>query len=466
MSAIARTAGSRFVSRCRDVEALAWPQYDVVGRRLRSFLGRVGVSVLVVLACRAERPAAPPADAATPTRAQLVREANERLRAAFVPVLPASGHTTIPIAGEPDRPIVELDVGGPRPLRMLLDTGAPYTVITTAMQRELQLAELHPGARALVAGGLGDWKTQPIVVLPRARLGDASFDGGVLAVGMPGEDLPRDPCDHRVQLDGIVGWSWLAGSVVTLDVSASRVAFSRERAVHDAELVTRVPLLHDMFRPPRASIEIDGRSVEAMIDTGAHLELIMTPTRFAALDRSVDDADVMHLDGASLASGGIATDVASALVEVRMGTLALPTTTATIVESPYAGLLLLGMAVLGGHRIVIDGPGGVLELHRPREAPVPREVFALDWSVDAEGAHVRTLWRGSAPAQQGVAIGDPVTSVDGVALAGLSTTERCAILTRWYERREGSIVVRTAAGDRTLQLRRMPWPHLQVISPS
>jgi hypothetical protein len=189
------------------------------------------------------------------------------------------------------RASVPLDVSGAHglvtallngePARLILDTGAERSLVTPGAVRRLGLA-LDPwvGTTLMGIGGLERHQN----AAPRSfELGGVSlrhptmFHDSSLAVGqLPIGRLGGQP------VDGLLGRDFLAGFDVLIDVPGRRLTLYQVTACSGRFLPWRTPYAAVATLPAYRQalvipVEVDGRALRAMLDTGASRTLITAP---------------------------------------------------------------------------------------------------------------------------------------------------------------------------------------------
>ena len=115
--------------------------------------------------------------------------------------------------------VVPVTIDGQGPFRMLLDTGASRSAVTTAVARLLDSRVVGETTMVTPAGR----ERRPLVLLKRVALGGS---GSSSVVGMQLDDDDLNPA-----IDGLIGQDILAARVYTIDYTETshRVAHGRRR---------------------------------------------------------------------------------------------------------------------------------------------------------------------------------------------------------------------------------------------
>ena len=175
------------------------------------------------------------------------------------PVDPPRASQTVPVTELPlerlrGLPVVAASVNGSRPYRFVVDWGANVLAVSPAMARELKLP---PAARA----GAGGER----VAIEELRVGADSFRGMTALV---------DPFFDRGEADGVLGLNVYGGLVATIDYPRARFRLE-EGSLPPAD--GRNVLDYGASGPEEFTVpvEIAGRRVPAVLDTGASRGLLL-----------------------------------------------------------------------------------------------------------------------------------------------------------------------------------------------
>lgn len=120
---------------------------------------------------------------------------------------------TVPLRRDGNTLIVDAVVGGTLPTRLLLDTGAEFTVISTAAARRLAL-NLKDAAVIPLRSASGIFLA-PLLKVPSIAVGDAT----VL-------DVEVIVHDATPGIDGLLGMSFLDSFLVTISTSTERLVLT------------------------------------------------------------------------------------------------------------------------------------------------------------------------------------------------------------------------------------------------
>jgi predicted aspartyl protease len=286
--------------------------------------------------------------------------------------------------------VLEVDVGGRGPFRMLLDTaGEPSAVDLATALREGFPVDTSTSGEASGAGG----ESVRIFAaeLPEVRIGGVPL-GDVDAVAL---DLSRIGERMEMPIHGVLGYSLLAGRIVEIDYPASilRVfAASPPRPEHV------VPLRFRAGRhQPLVPIRIAGEEVTVTLDTGSSLSLELDPE----VARRLGLGDLVDAGAAGTVVGARGE---AAVVESRVAALALGPFELTDVEvafRPFDGderTGNLGNGVLRHFVLTLDYPGGWIGFERAAASgsgPAVTVPALLDLALVDRGAFARRVTAGA-----------------------------------------------------------------------
>ncbi len=299
---------------------------------------------------------------------------------------------------EDNRIYVDLAPSGSRPFRLLLDTGATDTILTPRYARELGVTvrrhRERPNERETVLGrSIQFW-------IDTETSDSASRTGWEY---------------------GLLGGEFLAEYVLELDFAGRRVRFLDARAFRVPEAVTAeneavLPLKIASNRP-HVIVEIDGKPVDVLLDTGAPMSLLLSGA-------AARKADYEWQPLARLGMGGVLGPIEAYLCEaksVALGRFAFAP--APLVVAPKGAYnqggntdSLLGYEALSHFRVRIDYPRKRLWLQRTDEAPlaftdVPWAAVrrtGLLASASPHQIHVEAVLPGTPAEKLGIQPGDAI----------------------------------------------------------
>jgi hypothetical protein len=261
---------------------------------------------------------------------------------------------TTPLTVTDEREVLVPVVVDGHPFMFQLDTGASASAITPATRDRLGLPH---GARAESIGAGGPLDAEEVVV-HHVRVGDRELDELHVAV-MGLESLPT-----KTLIDGVLGRDVLGQFVADIDLAKRRLVLHAPSSTG-----WRTPDLVEIpFTDDEGLIRVDARlgsiDVAAILDLGASATVA---NRLAGPGAS----DAVH--GQAYGADGRPVEVrALGLTTVRVGDLAFVADSVVVADLPVFATLhvadrpaiILGMDLLGSHRLVIDSAAKRLYIAR------------------------------------------------------------------------------------------------------
>ena len=332
---------------------------------------------------------------------------------------------------ERNRVIVDLAPAGDRPFRLLLDTGASDSVLTPRYARELGVTVRRHRDR------------------PNER---ETVLGRTLQFWIDTET--SDSASRTGWEYGLLGGAFLAEYVLDLDFAGRRVRFLDpkrfqvpESTSSESEAVLRLKIVSNR---PHVHVEIDGKSVDVLLDTGAPMTLLLSGA-------SAKRAEYAWQSITRLGMSGVLGPIEAYLCEAKALALGpFSFAPAPLIVAPNGAYnqggntdSLLGYEILSHFRVRIDYPRKRLWLRRDKSEPLA--YFGVPWatvqrtgllaSVSDQGIGVEAVLPGSAAEKLGIHPGDTI------ALRGEGeTTARLAALFARIDAGERITVVRDVNG--------------------
>jgi CubicO group peptidase (beta-lactamase class C family)/predicted aspartyl protease len=258
----------------------------------------------------------------------------------------AIARTEVPLSRLRGLPVIPVSVNGAGPFRFIVDWGANVLSISPKIARELHLPESGKGPQG-----------NPNVSVAELRIGDDAFSGMTALV---------DPFFDTIDADGVVGLNAYRGLVATIDYPGSRFRLERSE-LPGADGKTILDYRAEGQEEFVVSVEVAGRNVSAVLDTGASRGLLLP----AAAEKDFAYREPMA------ESSGIATGPQAGTYHPREGVLSgtlkigqfeFPDPAVTLNESPS---FLIGAAVLEKFEISLDQKNRRVRLLRRDPSPVP-----------------------------------------------------------------------------------------------
>lgn len=155
------------------------------------------------------------------------------------------------------RPTAMLAYGANAPVKVIFDTGAGGTVLTTATARAWNLPEQ---GRAMVGSPAGGGRTEGIITsLDSARLGGAGFSNARVVAA----DLPLPLAD----IAGVVSPNVFSGSLVRFEFAQSRARVVAKNA-ENTPSAEAYPYDNGPRPLPSMPVDVAGQSFTVHLDTG------------------------------------------------------------------------------------------------------------------------------------------------------------------------------------------------------
>ena len=177
--------------------------------------------------------------------------------------------TCLPMDLSGSLPVISANLGD-TPLRLGFDTGAPGGPhINNAILDRLKLTQI--GEARMSDPSLKNPVTVGIFEIKNLRLGAFTIDSWQATGHLPRPDRFAEP-------DGIIGLDAFAGYVVTIDYPGRRFLVSNGR-LPEADGKT---IFHYEGPIPRVPLSIEGKTIEAHLDTGNGRYALIVPEAFAS----------------------------------------------------------------------------------------------------------------------------------------------------------------------------------------
>lgn len=176
-------------------------------------------------------------------------------------------------------------VNGQGPLRLVLDTGASRSAVTTVAAGRLGLP--LEGAKTVLLRGVTGAKEVPIVDVDRVEFGDLIVD--------PAKLLVID--DAFGGADGVLAGRGLGDRRIEIEFRRDRIDIRRSKNQRAAPGFTTLPIKLIRGHVPTVDARVGPIRVKAVIDTGAQLTMGNLALRDALLERRRLDAKADEIVG-------------------------------------------------------------------------------------------------------------------------------------------------------------------------
>jgi predicted aspartyl protease len=176
--------------------------------------------------------------------------------------------------------------------KLLLDTGGGFSMLDSDFVERRGLSVL----RSAVTGyGLTGKPIDEATKVARLQLGNTVSRDGVFLIGAAGGDGS----------DGIFGENYLSNYDIEIDPAASRLNLFRQdhcrgKVVYWADQYFRMPVHLTTDHRPMVEVEIDGKVLRALVDTGASgtaMRSNVARTLFGISNDAVDESAHRHATG-------------------------------------------------------------------------------------------------------------------------------------------------------------------------
>lgn len=216
--------------------------------------------------------------------------------------------------------VVQVKVGDKGPFSMLVDTNTDPSAIDTATARELGLAVGNKGGPATGGG------TETNIVYP-ARLPSVEL-GGLVAKDVLAATISLAKISERMgrPIQGILGFSFLAGRIIQIDYPNSKLRFFADtpypRIQLSANTVNTIafPFKREDGRVIIDAIFINNEKMRATLDTGSSSSFSLTPDAVAMLNL---EEQAQPADKTSIGYNGEYETKQGILKSVRLGRIAV-----------------------------------------------------------------------------------------------------------------------------------------------
>ena len=148
----------------------------------------------------------------------------------------APDETVVPIRLTGNRPFIEVDVGGEKPLQVLMDTGAPQTILASA--KALKKIGIDTGDLPVSSKGLFTRGSTDLKLKERQSVRIGSFDLGEV----PMEVAPRGAFNLGGNTDSLIGYDIISQFKVRIDYPNARLWLKRRENTRSTFLGTDVAI--------------------------------------------------------------------------------------------------------------------------------------------------------------------------------------------------------------------------------
>lgn len=373
-----------------------------------------------------------------------------------IPPLLSEASVSLPFELSSNHVYITGRVGDSRPLNILIDTGASFSVMNSRTARELGLKEV--GQLEARGGGEGSQDTGLVegvtLTLDALSLNDLTLWSIDLT--------PLEGLEGR-SLDLILGYDFISRAVLEIDYAANVVTFHAPGSFSYSGPGTRVPFTLQNNHPHvRAEVLLGGREpVEGtfMVDTGARMALHFNRLFVERHEVKETAPKVLELPTQVSGVGGASRSSVARIFGLRLGGLELRGVVASLSERELGALEthdlagLIGGELLKRFRAFFDygRQEMILEPNAQSERPFVYDMSGLRLMAEGksfETVKVQAVLADSPAERAGVQIGDVLDTVDGAPVSGFSLDDVRERLVQEGQVRQ----VRLRRDDRTLDV--------------
>lgn len=322
-------------------------------------------------------------------------------------------------------PIVEVEINGQGPFRLVFDTGAFALVLDLAVAERLKLprAAFTMTGMARSVGGLAPAYYSRVETLRIGTLTRGGMDAMVVSLSdnMGG-----------LRVDGLLGLPAFYDLVTTVDYAAGTIRFASEPRLREGESGTlAIAQQYGISLYVQGSFE--GERVTVQLDTGASFPLFAQPRLLEIL---ATPPFLVPYTIARSPTGSAPIKVTRLDGDLRLGSHVFRNPIAAFVAKPvvwssrrdYASLLdpdlTLGQTFLSQFELVIDPESKLVRLTRPDSRPIESDpirilMLGVDLAWREGGLYATAPSRGPTP---GAALqpGDRIVSISGIPAEAFS----------------------------------------------
>jgi hypothetical protein len=312
----------------------------------------------------------------------------------------------VPLRLDDGVPLVEVWIGGKGPCLFKLDTGSGPTVVAEQLAARLRLPTWP--VRASLSGANGKSRdVARVAELASVQFGEGATLRKVRAFVLPGEEL--DVHDAQRPVEGILGYSAFLECTLTLDFPRRAMVLS-SGALASIDGAPVLPMVVDR-KTPHVVVELAGRPLDLLVDTGNDQSLILPPSESSlpfvapptrgpvlATVAGLAPVQVARLDGA-----------------LQLGAHAVPNPIISLMECSGP---MLGAEILRHFRVSLDARHGRIRFERESEKPIvlpARFTDGLGLRRKGVGWQVVDVIPDSVADRAGIKVGDEVRAVEYVS---------------------------------------------------
>lgn len=334
-------------------------------------------------------------------------------------------------------------VNGHGPFRVMVDTGCSVTMVSPELAEAAGATASDPEDSAVVAqDALGNSTEVQRVVVESIDLGGVRFEGVLAAVS---NSFDKFSAMHGRRIDGALGFPLFQDLYLGLDFPNHRVLLGKQWPADLPAIRATLPVV-EHADVPFVQVQVQGRPVEVMIDTGANHALHLTSDLADSLEWKVEPRA-----GSLVAAVGETERewIGRLAGSMMLGGIEQVEPTAVISDGPPS----LGLRSLESYCVVFHHSENRVWLCGSGTAPLEptaERSIGLSLYSDSGGWRVAGVIPGSPAAEAHVAAGELVTQVQGQPALNWTRDQ----MQQWIESHaDVALVVATEAGERALKLR-------------
>ena len=327
----------------------------------------------------------------------------------IVPLRPARDVAEVAVADPSQRIYVPVEAGGSQPLRLVLDTGSPITVLTRRVVDELGVVP-SPEPPVHVRPPWLPEDTYDAVIVDRLVIAGIELHGVPVLV-------PRNDAPFAGEEAGLLGMDLMSRYVVDVDGPASMLRIWPRGRFRSGIAFTDL----SYWGSSRGQVVVGGAVDEigpmpVLVDTGAPLNVVVGGPEMHVRHPRHDGEELRLSEGDTY-------DYESEVEGFHFGPFGLPRMPAVARERrpdlPFldAGGALVGLGVLRHFRVVVDSRQGIVHV-----LPGPSYVVLTRLGVEIDDRNgVATITRivyGEHDWSKPLRVGDVVRAVDGRRVKG------------------------------------------------
>jgi predicted aspartyl protease len=300
---------------------------------------------------------------------------------------------------------VPVTINGKGPFHVFIDTGCSYTLISPELAEAVAAKAAPTDEKSILAyNALGDPTEMRRALLEAIELGGVRFEG--VTVGVTSLSELSEIYGRRV--DGALGFSLFSEVLLGLDYPGKRVLLGRELP-KDLPPVRAELAVHEKGEVPFVSVQLQGKTFEVEIDSGATTGLHITDEMAHALTWKNEP----RAGSLIAAIGESARDWLGRLQgSLQLGDVEQPEPIASITE----GAPSIGVRFLAHFCAVFDQRNDKLWLCANDRGPVaspPERNVGLSLKIEPDGWRIVGITPGSPAEEAYLEPGGLVTQIEG-----------------------------------------------------